>query len=506
MGSMNFYEKTTTTTANSLSASLPNTYHLENHIRNMESAPKNIISTRRKSESFAEYSGQEFVYTQTTQNCHLNNDHKEQDGEDWRESFSLSAAHTDSSAAFMSPDTLNHHFYPHFQGQQQSISTSSSNLDKKIVLYKTEMCRTFEETGICKYGIKCQFAHDPVEVRNIPRHPRYKTEICKTFWQLGNCPYGKRCCFIHTEHELKEGKSSTTSTDRNTVDIYGTVDLNITEDQIQSSNHSSQSGSPSKVAEELKRSITNIGTKSIFNNISDFLGNNGIERIDHQSAAVSPIESTQPSVTSNITLQRRKSIFEDKLNEELAMMIGTGSFSVEKKRAEAGASAVEINNNNITRPTSSTHAQALSSNDPEYNTKTNLNTFNFWSQDPKTIKGLTTLSIEEENDAAFFNKINISTDSTNSKFDLFDKSPGSKGGLFSSKVPTGAAVGKTNDIWAKNGNPFIFSTGTEKQDELSAQNLATSVKSSGTSSKTSTGSGSPTHYLLMDMINLLDSQ
>ena len=34
----------------------------------------------------------------------------------------------------------------------------STTMDKKIVLYKTEMCRTFEETGTCKYGVKCQFA------------------------------------------------------------------------------------------------------------------------------------------------------------------------------------------------------------------------------------------------------------------------------------------------------------------------------------------------------------
>lgn len=90
--------------------------------------------------------------------------------------------------------------------QQASPSQFSESLgghgDKRITLYKTEMCRTFEETGICKYGVKCQFAHDRAELRNIQRHPRYKTEICKTFWEQGNCPYGKRCCFIHTENEV----------------------------------------------------------------------------------------------------------------------------------------------------------------------------------------------------------------------------------------------------------------------------------------------------------------
>jgi hypothetical protein len=96
--------------------------------------------------------------------------------------------------------------------QEYPVHANMPPLDKKIVLYKTEMCRSFEETGTCKYGLKCQFAHNPNEIRSIPRHPRYKTEICKTFWQLGNCPYGKRCCFIHTENEARQfaadGKAS----------------------------------------------------------------------------------------------------------------------------------------------------------------------------------------------------------------------------------------------------------------------------------------------------------
>lgn len=74
---------------------------------------------------------------------------------------------------------------------------------KRISLYKTEMCRSFEETGTCKYGERCQFAHARNEIRCIERHPRYKTETCRTFWEEGTCPYGKRCCFIHLEQDSK---------------------------------------------------------------------------------------------------------------------------------------------------------------------------------------------------------------------------------------------------------------------------------------------------------------
>ncbi|KAI0702441.1 hypothetical protein BC835DRAFT_67940 [Cytidiella melzeri] len=71
--------------------------------------------------------------------------------------------------------------------------------NRKLGLYKTELCRSWEEKGTCRYGAKCQFAHGEDELRQVQRHPKYKTEICRTFWVSGSCPYGKRCCFIHTE-------------------------------------------------------------------------------------------------------------------------------------------------------------------------------------------------------------------------------------------------------------------------------------------------------------------
>lgn len=69
--------------------------------------------------------------------------------------------------------------------------------------YKTEMCRTFEENGTCKYGEKCQFAHGNHEVRNVNRHPKYKTDLCKTYHSVGFCPYGPRCHFIHALDEMR---------------------------------------------------------------------------------------------------------------------------------------------------------------------------------------------------------------------------------------------------------------------------------------------------------------
>ncbi len=96
--------------------------------------------------------------------------------------------------------------------QPLSVSGPRGAVDKRVQLYKTEICRTFEETGACRYGTKCQFAHDQSELRPTMRHPRYKTEICKTFWEQGTCPYGKRCCFIHNESVQSHGSARSFAT------------------------------------------------------------------------------------------------------------------------------------------------------------------------------------------------------------------------------------------------------------------------------------------------------
>jgi len=70
------------------------------------------------------------------------------------------------------------------------------NFPNKIFT-KTELCRSFCETGMCRYGHKCQFAHGEHELRPVLRHPKYKTETCKTFSNSGTCPYGNRCRFVH---------------------------------------------------------------------------------------------------------------------------------------------------------------------------------------------------------------------------------------------------------------------------------------------------------------------
>jgi hypothetical protein len=44
--------------------------------------------------------------------------------------------------------------------------------NRKLGLYKTELCRSWEEKGSCRYGAKCQFAHSENELRKVSRHPK----------------------------------------------------------------------------------------------------------------------------------------------------------------------------------------------------------------------------------------------------------------------------------------------------------------------------------------------
>lgn len=84
--------------------------------------------------------------------------------------------------------------------------------------YKTELCRAYQDSGTCKYGDKCQFAHGTHELRALPRHPKYKTELCRTFHSTGYCPYGPRCHFVHKPEERRTVESNQMLNDVQTRD------------------------------------------------------------------------------------------------------------------------------------------------------------------------------------------------------------------------------------------------------------------------------------------------
>ena len=76
-----------------------------------------------------------------------------------------------------------------------------SNMKFNLILYKTQLCNIFEESGKCNFKSECLYAHGKRELRTVPRHPKYKTELCRSYHSNGACPYGTKCRFIHNFEE-----------------------------------------------------------------------------------------------------------------------------------------------------------------------------------------------------------------------------------------------------------------------------------------------------------------
>lgn len=71
--------------------------------------------------------------------------------------------------------------------------------------YKTEICRSHYTTGICEYGVVCQFAHGIEELRYREFDAKYKTELCKMYHLGELCEFNARCKFIHSEYRIRAG-------------------------------------------------------------------------------------------------------------------------------------------------------------------------------------------------------------------------------------------------------------------------------------------------------------
>ncbi len=75
--------------------------------------------------------------------------------------------------------------------------------------YKTELCKTFEETGFCPYVNKCRFAHGKNELFNKSLNVNnYKVKKCKSFYCETFCIYGSRCLFKHSDEKENIERSS----------------------------------------------------------------------------------------------------------------------------------------------------------------------------------------------------------------------------------------------------------------------------------------------------------
>ena len=76
--------------------------------------------------------------------------------------------------------------------------------------YKTTMCKNYQDSGLCDFGARCQFAHGQLELRTLGQNylqlnPQYKTTMCSHFTEHGTCPQGHNCQFSHGVQDLRQG-------------------------------------------------------------------------------------------------------------------------------------------------------------------------------------------------------------------------------------------------------------------------------------------------------------
>ncbi len=65
-----------------------------------------------------------------------------------------------------------------------------------------EVCRTFRNTGKCRFGDDCKFEHSAGEIIIPPRREaRYPTEKCPRQAETGTCSRGRFCPFYHSEED-----------------------------------------------------------------------------------------------------------------------------------------------------------------------------------------------------------------------------------------------------------------------------------------------------------------
>ncbi|XP_071935780.1 uncharacterized protein [Coffea arabica] len=83
--------------------------------------------------------------------------------------------------------------------QPSSLSSSLSSGGSENSFYKTEKCRSSEDSNAGRFGTKCQFAHGKEELRSsrISKN-KLEAQFCKTY-SSGSCAYGTKCRFVHDQ-------------------------------------------------------------------------------------------------------------------------------------------------------------------------------------------------------------------------------------------------------------------------------------------------------------------
>ncbi|CDW71209.1 zinc finger [Stylonychia lemnae] len=98
--------------------------------------------------------------------------------------------------------------------QAQMVMNHTNQLNN---LYKTQLCKHFQQTKQCHVGKRCHFAHGEHELRkreeplplevtmrmmNIP-YNNFKTQTCKNYEKEGKCKFGDKCSYAHGNTDLR---------------------------------------------------------------------------------------------------------------------------------------------------------------------------------------------------------------------------------------------------------------------------------------------------------------
>lgn len=111
--------------------------------------------------------------------------------------------------------------------------------------YKTVLCKHFGQTGTCSYGDKCQFAHgfhelkssmnngtiqmnqDPNKPKTAPNPSNFKIVKCKNWENTGSCKYGSVCTFAHGDSEMRSKNDNNQQLGSNPINSLNYDQMNM---------------------------------------------------------------------------------------------------------------------------------------------------------------------------------------------------------------------------------------------------------------------------------------
>ncbi|CAH9058465.1 unnamed protein product [Cuscuta europaea] len=97
---------------------------------------------------------------------------------------------------------------PKVGSTRSRLSQTPSDSGDKNSFYKRDKCLFWEDSGSCRLGSKCQFAHGQEELRQARLTTKSnRNEICKLS-NMGACSYAIKCNYFHLQEPDKEPEES----------------------------------------------------------------------------------------------------------------------------------------------------------------------------------------------------------------------------------------------------------------------------------------------------------